>query len=94
MAEQNQDKTVVGLKYIPGEGLPQVILKGRGETAERMLQARTPWSGPPVVQDKQLAEQLYRLPIDSQIGPELFQIVALLLAHVFAIEGKLNGVKS
>jgi type III secretion system FlhB-like substrate exporter len=38
-----------------------------------------------------LLEQLYKLPMDAQIGPELFHLVASLLAHVFAVEAKIKG---
>jgi hypothetical protein len=31
--------------------------------------------------------------MDAHIGPELFHLVAALLAHVFTIEQKLNGRK-
>lgn len=82
---------VVGLRYEQGTGLPQVIVKGSGKMAEEILRRRDPVDGPVVVKDKQLLEQLYRLPMDAQIGPELFQLVAALLAHVFAVEQKLKG---
>jgi hypothetical protein len=29
--------------------------------------------------------------VDGAIGPELFQLVAILLTHVFAIEERLRG---
>ncbi len=85
-------RKVVGLAYEPIEGeLPKVVVKGSGEMAERILRER-PWlHGPPVIQDAKLAEQLYRLPMDGPIGPELFQLVAILLTHVFAIEEKVRG---
>jgi type III secretion system FlhB-like substrate exporter len=90
MNEQVERKRVVGLKYEPGEGLPQVIVKGAGEMAETILRKRDPVNGPMIVKDAALVEQLYRLPMDAAIGPELFQLVAALLAHVFAVEQKLN----
>jgi type III secretion system FlhB-like substrate exporter len=43
-----------------------------------------------LVKDPQLLQQLYRLPMDAEIGPELFQLVAALLAHVFAVEQRLK----
>ena len=82
---------VVGLGYQPGGPLPRVVVKGCGEFAERILRERDWLHGPEVVRDPQLAEQLHRLPMDGQIGPELVQLVATLLTHVFAIEEKLRG---
>lgn len=90
-AKVAKPKQVIGLKYEVGQGLPQVILKGSGPMAEQILQSRPLVNGPMVVKDAQLAEQLSRLPIDAAIGPELFHLVAALLAHVFAIEAKLKG---
>jgi len=75
---------VVGLTYAPGEGLPQIMLKGVGPVAEELL-ARGRSAGTPVVRDRDLVERLFRMPMDSEIGPELFRIVAVVLAHVLAL---------
>lgn len=79
-------KKVVGLKYEPGQGLPRVILKGSGKLAEDVLEQRKKPGGPPLVKDERLLQALYKLPIDGEIGPELYELVAILLVHVFAIE--------
>ena len=79
-------KKVVGLKYETGQGLPEVIVKGSGEAAEEILRRGAALGGPPVVRDAALVDQLYRLPMDAPIGPELFELVATLLAHVFSLE--------
>lgn len=89
---QTRPKRVVGLKYERDEGLPRVIVKGHGALAEQMLDRRGR-TGPPVVEDEELLEQLYRLPVDAEIGPELFQLVAALLVHVYAIEGRLEEMR-
>jgi type III secretion system FlhB-like substrate exporter len=88
---QDRRTKVVGLAYPSHEELPTVIVKGCGEMAERLLRERDWLNGPPVVKDPKLAEQLWRLPVDGQIGPELFQLVAILLTHVLAIEEQLRG---
>jgi flagellar biosynthesis protein len=75
---------VVGLSYTPGEGLPQIMLKGVGPVAEELL-SRGAHAGTPVVHDRDLVERLFRLPMESEIGPELFRIVAVVLAHVLAL---------
>lgn len=83
---------LVGLRYEPAEGLPQVILKASGAAAEEVLRRRTrALQAAPVVRNDTLLEQLYRLPVDGRIGPELFQVVAILLAHVLSIDAKLKG---
>lgn len=93
MSTQSELRKVVGLGYEPGAGLPQVIVKGAGPAAEEILRRRDLQNGPVMVKDRALLEQLYRLPMDAQIGPELFQAVAALLAHVFAVEQKLKEEK-
>ena len=83
---------VVGLKYEPGEGLPQLIFKASGEHAEEvLLRRRHSAHAAPVMKNEALLAQLYRLPIDGQIGPELYRAVAVLLAHVFEVEMQLKG---
>lgn len=89
-AEDAPVRRVVGLKYVPEDGLPQVILKGAGPLAEEILRRRSTRIGPQVVKNEALLQSLYRLPLDSPIGPELFHVVAVILAHVFALEAKLK----
>jgi flagellar biosynthesis protein len=83
-------KRVVGLRYVPDEGLPQVILKGSGPLAEALLERRDRHVGPQVVRNEALLQALYRLPIDSAIGADLFRVVAAILAHVFAVDHKMS----
>lgn len=86
-----QWQRVVGLKYVPAEGLPQVILKGVGPLAEEVLQRGRLRPGAKIVKNAALLQSLYRLPVEAHIGPELFHVVAVLLAHVFALEAKMKG---
>lgn len=93
MDNEAKQKRVVGLGYEPGSGLPQVILKGSGPLADEILAQRRKLSNPQIYRNDELVERLYRLPIDSQIGPDLYRLVAVILAHVFAVEAKLKGEK-
>ena len=91
---EKSPKKVVGLSYVPGKGLPKVVVKGHGELAERILEYRRSINGPPVVKDEKLCRQLYKLPVEAEISPDMFQLVAMLLVHVFAMENKLAGGKN
>ncbi len=80
---------VVGLKYDPEEGLPRVILKGGGKLADEIVAAGKGLAdAPPLVKDERLLEALYRLPVDGEIGRELFDLVAALLVHVYAVDDR------
>lgn len=92
MLDEETNK-VVGLSYEPDDGLPRLILKGSGKAAEAIVDSAKKNDGPEIVKDKELLKKLYRLPIDAEIGPELFHLVAMILAHVFAIENKIKGKK-
>jgi flagellar biosynthesis protein len=92
MKHQSVPNKVVGLAYEPGGELPKVVVKGCGELAEQIVRERDWINGQQVIKDPQLAEQLYRLPVGGPIGAELFQLVAILLTHVFAIEEGLRSV--
>jgi type III secretion system FlhB-like substrate exporter len=79
-------RRLVGLKYEPGVGLPQVIVKMSGELAEEALRQRAQLAhAPAVVRNDALLEQLYKLPLEAEIGADLFRIVAVLLAHVLSV---------
>jgi len=92
--ERKGPKKVVGLSYVPGDGLPKIVVKGHGEMAEHILEYRRKINGPPLVKDEKLCKQLYKLPMEAKISPDMFELVAMLLVHVFAIEKKLAGDKN
>ncbi len=90
MTENKPFQKVVGLQYEPGDGLPKVIVKGSGKIAEKILQKETLRRSPKVFKNEELVDRLFRLPVDAEISRDTFQLVAILLAHVFSIEEKLK----
>ncbi|MCB5191872.1 EscU/YscU/HrcU family type III secretion system export apparatus switch protein [Methylobacillus arboreus] len=88
-------KKAVGIAYGPGKGLPRVILKAAGEQAEQVIsEFERQKPAHRVVENESLASGLFRLPMDGEISADLYQLVALLLVHVYSIEAKLkNGMK-
>jgi flagellar biosynthesis protein len=88
--EKNGIKKIVGLQYKKGDGLPRVILKGQGYVADEIIRRRSISNPQPLVKDEKLAQQLYKLPIDGEITPDLFELVAILLVHVYSVEEKMK----
>ncbi len=87
MTTDDKIQRVVGVSYEPGEMAPTVVLKSAGVGADAVLDAaRRSGSAPPVVRDAALVDQLYRIPIDTPVGRELFPVLATLLAHVVQLD--------
>ncbi len=83
-------KTAVAIQYdratMPA---PEVVAKGRGIVAEKLI-AMARENGIPIVEDKLLVEMLDKLNLNQQIPGELYQVVAEILVAVYKAEA---GVK-
>ena len=78
-------KKAVALKYKPGDDhAPRVAAKGTGRLAERIIEMARK-HGIPVKDDPDLVEVLSRLDLHDQIPPELYVVVAELLAFVYRL---------
>ena len=81
-------KKAVALKYKPGQDdAPKVTAKGIGSVAEKIIDIARK-QGIPVKDDPDLVEVLSRLDLDEEIPPELYVIVAELLAFVYSLNRK------
>jgi flagellar biosynthesis protein len=77
----------VALGYEPGSRAPEVLARGAGLLAERIVElARA--AGVPVRQDADLAEVLAGLEIGAEIPPELYEAVAEVLAFVYRMNDR------
>jgi len=63
---------------------PRVTARGRGLTAEKIIEIATK-HGVPIKEDPALAQILSRLDIDEEIPPELYKVVAEILAFVYSV---------
>lgn len=87
-----ESKKAVALKYRPADGhAPRVTASGTGVVAERIIELARE-HGIPVKDDPDLVEVLSRLDLNEAIPPELYVVVAELLAFVYRLNGK-NGLK-
>jgi flagellar biosynthesis protein len=81
-------KKAVALKYKSGQdNAPKVAAKGTGLIAEKII-AVARKQGIPVKDDPNLIEVLSRLDLDQEIPPELYVVVAELLAFVYSLNRK------
>jgi flagellar biosynthesis protein len=68
---------------------PQLVAKGRGVVAERLI-AVARENGVPIVENKLLVEMLDKLNVNQSIPAELYQVVAEILVAIYKAE---TGVK-
>jgi flagellar biosynthesis protein len=81
-------KKAVAVKYKSGQdNAPKVTAKGTGLVAEKII-AVARKQGIPVKDDPSLIEVLSRLDLDQEIPPELYVVVAELLAFVYRLDRK------
>lgn len=74
------------LKYDQGEdSAPKVVAKGKGFTAEKIKELAEK-NGIPVYKDEKLSTQLYNLSIGEEIPPELYNVVAEVLAFIARLD--------
>jgi type III secretion system FlhB-like substrate exporter len=83
-------RRVVGLGYEPEHGVPRVLLKAAGRSAEEIIWGSQRGGGPPLVKNPALLDSLYRLPVDADIPPDLFELIAIILVHVCAVDAEIT----
>jgi flagellar biosynthesis protein len=85
MAELRKPTLAIALRYAPGDHAPVVTAKGRYAIAETIvLNARA--AGVPVHESPELAQMLMPTELESPIPPQLFRLVAEVLAWVYEAE--------
>jgi len=89
-SDQRRPRRVVGLGYEPEHGVPRVMLKAAGSSAEEIIWNSQRGSGPSIVKNPALLESLFRLPVDADIPPELFEVIAIILVHVAAVDSEVR----
>ena len=81
---------VVGIQFTEESLVPIVMLKAAGEQADKVIADAKHLNHKPVVASAQLANQLYRIPMDQAVTPDLFPLMAALLAHVIQVDKTLQ----
>ncbi|WP_105190500.1 EscU/YscU/HrcU family type III secretion system export apparatus switch protein [Pseudoalteromonas sp. T1lg48] len=82
----NQQRSAIGLLYQEGSA-PHVSAKGFGELAQQIIEAAEQ-QGILIHQDKELANALAALQQGQEIPPELYYVIAELIAFSYVLRGK------
>jgi flagellar biosynthesis protein len=86
-----KQQSAVALAYQDGTGAPQVVAKGKGLLAERIIE-RAQEAGVFVHESKELVALLMEVDLDRQIPPALYRVIAELLAWLYYVESaQANG---
>jgi flagellar biosynthesis protein len=73
------------LAYRDGDLAPRVVAKGRGQIAEAIIE-RAQAAGLYVHQSRELVSLLMQVDLDSHIPPQLYVVIAELLAWLYRLE--------
>lgn len=84
------DRKAVALRYLPGEdSAPVLLAKGKGYLAERIIEVARE-NGIYVHPDRALVELLMEVEVSDQIPPQLYRVVAKVLAMVYRVNERLK----
>jgi len=82
---ENKELKAAALKYERGKmDAPQVVAVGRGVVAEKILELAKKHDVP-IVKDEALVSMLVKLNPGEEIPPELYRLVAKILACVYKV---------
>ena len=81
-------QVALALGYKPDQqSAPKLLAKGKGLIADKIIELANS-KGIPIKKDSDLITVLYKLEIDEEIPPELYEAVAELLAFIYKINQK------
>ena len=83
-------QTAVAIAYQAGDNAPKVVAKGKGLIAEEII-SRAKEHGVFIHQSKELVSLLMKVDLDQDIPPNLYRVVAELLAWLYHIETEKNS---
>ncbi|MDD5176128.1 MAG: EscU/YscU/HrcU family type III secretion system export apparatus switch protein [Sterolibacterium sp.] len=87
-AEQTASKErslAIALAYAPGDTAPRVVAKGRGLIADEIIRRAREY-GVFVHESPELVTLLMQSNLDEHIPPQLYVVVAELLAWIYRLE--------
>lgn len=84
-AKKSRRPTATALQYDPeSDYAPRVVASGKGKVAEHILELARQ-NNVPIHDDPQLAAALSLLDVEQEIPPELYRVVAEVLAYIYRV---------
>ncbi len=81
-------KTAIAIRYnMDKEAAPRILASGKGSIADEIIRIAEE-NKVPLYQDPSLAKLLGSLELDTEIPPELYTLVAEVLAFVYKLDQK------
>lgn len=80
----------IALAYAPGDTAPRIVAKGRGLIADEIIR-RARQHGVFVHESPELVTLLMQSNLDDRIPPQLYVVIAELLAWIYRLNGKEAG---
>lgn len=88
MKIKNRQKKAIALQYrAEMDNAPKVTAKGKGKVAEKIIEIAGQ-HGIYIHNDPDLIEVLARLDLNEEIPPDLYVVVAELLAFVYSLDSR------
>jgi flagellar biosynthetic protein FlhB len=90
----NPTHYAIALSYKPEEKMtaPKIIAKGADRIALKIKEIAAK-HGIPMVENKPLAQNLYKLDLGQEVPPKFYQAVAEILAYVYGLRKKKAGTR-
>ncbi len=87
-------RKAAALRYERGKGrAPQLVASGQGLMAEKIMELAAE-NRIPFYEHSELVDALAALPVGSEIPPELYELVAQVLAFVLRLDKEQGGHES
>ena len=89
--KNDKSKKAVALKYDTNDTSPFVLAKGKGYIAEKIIEKGKD-QNIHIHKDENIIDNLMQLDIGEDIPPELYEVVAEIIAYVYYLDRKLGDI--
>jgi len=89
--KNDKNKKAIALKYNKDDSSPFVVAKGKGYVAEKIIE-KGKEEEVHIYEDENIIDNLMELDLGEEIPPELYDVVAEIIAYVYYLDRKLGDI--